>query len=218
MTATGILALLGPVGIPELLIIFFILVLIFGAKRLSGLGRGHGSGDSWVQGRDGGKRGSQRRGVEKGLAAATDRGDGRSSLPQAFIRPATPATLLRLGAVSLRVGDRGRTTCPLLSLLLLRYSQFLQRPDDVLPSRARLDPPVDAENISVAPDLESPTLCERPARPSPRLMVQDVRLGRLDRTPAFAKHLRNAPKDGELDGLEPYAEPRSMTRAGGKLA
>ena len=42
MTATGILALLGPVGIPELLIIFFILVLIFGAKRLSGLGRGMG--------------------------------------------------------------------------------------------------------------------------------------------------------------------------------
>ncbi len=42
MTTTGILALLGPVGIPELLIIFFILVLIFGAKRLSGLGRGMG--------------------------------------------------------------------------------------------------------------------------------------------------------------------------------
>ena len=42
MTAKGILALLGPVGIPELLIIFFILVLIFGAKRLSGLGRGMG--------------------------------------------------------------------------------------------------------------------------------------------------------------------------------
>ena len=42
MTARGILALLGPVGIPELLIIFFILVLIFGAKRLSGLGRGMG--------------------------------------------------------------------------------------------------------------------------------------------------------------------------------
>ncbi len=32
----------GSVGIPELLIIFFILVLIFGAKRLSGLGRGMG--------------------------------------------------------------------------------------------------------------------------------------------------------------------------------
>lgn len=42
MMTTGILALLGPVGIPELLIIFFILVLIFGAKRLSGLGRGMG--------------------------------------------------------------------------------------------------------------------------------------------------------------------------------
>ncbi len=42
MTPTGILALFGTVGIPELLIIFFILVLIFGAKRLSGLGRGVG--------------------------------------------------------------------------------------------------------------------------------------------------------------------------------
>lgn len=42
MTARGILALFGPVGIPELLIICFILVLIFGAKRLSGLGRGMG--------------------------------------------------------------------------------------------------------------------------------------------------------------------------------
>jgi len=30
------------IGIGELLIIFFILVLIFGAKRLSGLGRGMG--------------------------------------------------------------------------------------------------------------------------------------------------------------------------------
>ena len=39
---TGVLALIGPIGLPELLIIFFILVLIFGAKRLSGLGRGIG--------------------------------------------------------------------------------------------------------------------------------------------------------------------------------
>ena len=39
---TGVLALIGPIGLPELLIIFFILVLIFGAKRLSGLGRGMG--------------------------------------------------------------------------------------------------------------------------------------------------------------------------------
>ena len=36
------LALLGPIGLPELVIIFFILILIFGAKRLSGLGRGMG--------------------------------------------------------------------------------------------------------------------------------------------------------------------------------
>ena len=40
--ATAVLALFGPVGLPELLIIFFILILIFGAKRLSGLGRGMG--------------------------------------------------------------------------------------------------------------------------------------------------------------------------------
>ena len=36
------LALFGPVGLPELVIIFFIVILIFGAKRLSGLGRGMG--------------------------------------------------------------------------------------------------------------------------------------------------------------------------------
>ena len=30
------------IGLPELLVIFFILVMIFGAKRLSGLGRGMG--------------------------------------------------------------------------------------------------------------------------------------------------------------------------------
>ena len=38
----SLLALFGPVGLPELLIIFFILILIFGAKRLSGLGKGLG--------------------------------------------------------------------------------------------------------------------------------------------------------------------------------
>lgn len=38
----GILALLGPLGLPELIIIMFIVVLIFGANRLSGLGRGMG--------------------------------------------------------------------------------------------------------------------------------------------------------------------------------
>ena len=38
----GMLALFGPVGLPELVIIFFIVILIFGAKRLSGLGRGMG--------------------------------------------------------------------------------------------------------------------------------------------------------------------------------
>ena len=38
----SLLALLGPIGLPELLIVFFIVILIFGAKRLSGLGRGLG--------------------------------------------------------------------------------------------------------------------------------------------------------------------------------
>jgi sec-independent protein translocase protein TatA len=35
-------ALFGTLGLPELLIILFIIVLIFGANRLSGLGRGMG--------------------------------------------------------------------------------------------------------------------------------------------------------------------------------
>lgn len=39
---TALLALFGPLGLPELVIIFFIVVLIFGANRLSGLGRGVG--------------------------------------------------------------------------------------------------------------------------------------------------------------------------------
>jgi len=38
----GLMALFGPIGLPELLIIAFILVLIFGANRLSGLGKGMG--------------------------------------------------------------------------------------------------------------------------------------------------------------------------------
>ena len=38
----GLLALLGPLGIPELVIILFIVILIFGANRLSGLGKGLG--------------------------------------------------------------------------------------------------------------------------------------------------------------------------------
>ena len=38
----ALLALIGPIGLPELVIVFFILILIFGAKRLSGLGRGLG--------------------------------------------------------------------------------------------------------------------------------------------------------------------------------
>ena len=39
---TPLLALFGPLGLPELVIIFFIVVLIFGANRLSSLGRGVG--------------------------------------------------------------------------------------------------------------------------------------------------------------------------------
>jgi len=38
----GLMAILGPIGLPELAIIAFILVLIFGANRLSGLGKGMG--------------------------------------------------------------------------------------------------------------------------------------------------------------------------------
>jgi sec-independent protein translocase protein TatA len=45
MKATAVLvALIGPLGFPELLIILVILVVLFGAKRLSGLGRGLGRG------------------------------------------------------------------------------------------------------------------------------------------------------------------------------
>ena len=38
----GLVAIFGPVGLPELVIIAFILILIFGANRLSGLGKGVG--------------------------------------------------------------------------------------------------------------------------------------------------------------------------------
>ena len=38
----SIISLLGPIGLPELVIVFFILILIFGANRLSGLGKGLG--------------------------------------------------------------------------------------------------------------------------------------------------------------------------------
>lgn len=38
------LALLGPLGIPELIIILFIVILIFGASRLPEIGRGIGKG------------------------------------------------------------------------------------------------------------------------------------------------------------------------------
>jgi sec-independent protein translocase protein TatA len=35
---------MGPIGIPELLVILFIIVLIFGASRLPELGKGIGKG------------------------------------------------------------------------------------------------------------------------------------------------------------------------------
>ena len=38
----ALFAIFGPIGLPELIIIFGILILIFGANRLSGLGRGMG--------------------------------------------------------------------------------------------------------------------------------------------------------------------------------
>lgn len=39
-----VVALFGPIGIPELLIILAIIILIFGANRLPELGRGIGAG------------------------------------------------------------------------------------------------------------------------------------------------------------------------------
>jgi sec-independent protein translocase protein TatA len=39
-----VLALFGPLGLPEMLIILAIVVLIFGANRLPELGRGIGAG------------------------------------------------------------------------------------------------------------------------------------------------------------------------------
>ena len=49
MKNLDVLAFLGPIGLPELVIIFFILLLIFGAKRLSGLGKGLGAGHPRLQ-------------------------------------------------------------------------------------------------------------------------------------------------------------------------
>jgi sec-independent protein translocase protein TatA len=42
--ATTMFALLGPRGLPEMLIILAIVILIFGANRLPELGRGIGAG------------------------------------------------------------------------------------------------------------------------------------------------------------------------------
>lgn len=40
----NLLALLGPIGLPEMLIILAIILLIFGANRLPEIGRGIGQG------------------------------------------------------------------------------------------------------------------------------------------------------------------------------
>jgi sec-independent protein translocase protein TatA len=37
-------AMLGPLGIPELIVILFLIILIFGASRLPEIGRGIGKG------------------------------------------------------------------------------------------------------------------------------------------------------------------------------
>jgi sec-independent protein translocase protein TatA len=39
-----LLALFGPIGLPELVLIVFIIILIFGANRLPEIGRGIGRG------------------------------------------------------------------------------------------------------------------------------------------------------------------------------
>jgi sec-independent protein translocase protein TatA len=40
----GLIALFGPIGLPEMLIILVIIMLIFGASRLPEIGRGIGQG------------------------------------------------------------------------------------------------------------------------------------------------------------------------------
>ena len=48
-----VVALLGPIGLPEMLIILAIVILIFGANRLPELGKGIGAGiknfKSWIK-------------------------------------------------------------------------------------------------------------------------------------------------------------------------
>lgn len=41
---THVMALFGPIGLPEMIIILIIVVLIFGANRLPELGKGIGAG------------------------------------------------------------------------------------------------------------------------------------------------------------------------------
>lgn len=49
MTSLPYLALIGPIGMPELLVILFIVVLLFGAKKLPELARGLGKARSEFQ-------------------------------------------------------------------------------------------------------------------------------------------------------------------------
>jgi sec-independent protein translocase protein TatA len=49
MTSLSALALIGPIGMPELLVLLFIVVLLFGAKKLPELARGLGKARSEFQ-------------------------------------------------------------------------------------------------------------------------------------------------------------------------
>jgi sec-independent protein translocase protein TatA len=49
MTSPSPLALIGPIGMPELLVLLFIVVLLFGAKKLPELARGLGKARSEFQ-------------------------------------------------------------------------------------------------------------------------------------------------------------------------
>ena len=46
----GLVALFGPIGLPEMLIILVIIMLIFGASRLPEIGKGIGQRDQELQG------------------------------------------------------------------------------------------------------------------------------------------------------------------------
>lgn len=64
---------MGPFGIPELLLIFGIIIVLFGATRLPQLGKGLGEGIANF------KRGLK--GGERELGPADDEGEGKASRP-----------------------------------------------------------------------------------------------------------------------------------------